>query len=280
MIDISCLEKIGLSNPVVLKEAGQKVVYKTTSNEFGIVAVKVIKPNQNTDRIFREIDIIQNKPDIKTSKIYKYATLICDDIEYLYIVEEFIDGGNLRDYLEKLGTIPFEEVCKFLQTMLDTINILEKSSIVHRDIKPENIMRTADGEFILIDFGIARDLSKTSLTATSSPRGPATTIYAPIEQIDNDKKSIDSRTDLYSVCLVAYEMICGTNPFVDGCQNELQVIRKIDKGVFKYLEDKYFDEMLEFIHTNMNRHKTRRSNSAKEAKEWFDDIYKKLCKGL
>ncbi len=280
MIDISCLEKIGLSNPVVLKEAGQKVVYKTTSDEFGIVAVKVIKPNQNTDRIFREIDIIQNKPAIKTSKIYKYDTLICDDIEYLYIVEEFIDGGNLRDYLEKLGTIPFEEVCKFLQTMLDTINILEKSSIVHRDIKPENIMRTADGEFILIDFGIARDLSKSSLTATSSPRGPATTIYAPIEQIDNNKKSIDSRTDLYSVCLVAYEMICGTNPFVDGCHNELQVIRKIDKGVFKYLEDKYFDEMLEFIHTNMNRHKTRRSNSAEEAKEWFDDIYKKLCKGL
>jgi len=280
MIDISCLEEIGLSNPIVLKEAGQKVVYKAASDEFGTVAVKVIKPNQNTDRIFREIDIIQNKPDIKTSKIYKYDTLTCDKIEYLYIIEEFIDGGNLRDYLEELGTIPFEEVCKFLQTMLGTINILEKSSIVHRDIKPENIMRTVDGEFILIDFGIARDLSKTSLTATSSPRGPATTIYAPIEQIDNDKKSIDSRTDLYSVCLVAYEMICGSNPFVDGCQNELQVIRKIDKGVFKYLEDKYFDEMLEFIHTNMNRHKTRRSNSAKEAKEWFDDIYKKLCKGL
>ena len=59
MIDISCLEEIGLSNPIVLKEAGQKVVYKTTSDEFGIVTVKVIKPNQNTDRIFREIDIIE-----------------------------------------------------------------------------------------------------------------------------------------------------------------------------------------------------------------------------
>ncbi len=280
MIDISCLEYIGLSECQKLKEAGQKVVYKAISDEFGTVAVKVIRPNQNTDRIFREIDIVQSKAEIKTSKIFKHDTLTCDGIEYIYIIEEFIDGENLRDYLERLGTIPFDEVCRFLQTMVNTIDILEKSSIVHRDIKPENIMRTTDGEFILIDFGIARDLSKTSLTATSSPRGPATTIYAPIEQIDNDKKSIDSRTDLYSVCLVAYEMICGTNPFVDGCQNELQVIRKIDKGVFKYLEDKYFDEMLEFIHTNMNRHKTRRSNSAKEAKEWLDDIYSKLCKGL
>ena len=120
-------------------------------------------------------------------------------------------------------------------------------------------------------------MSKTSLTATSSPRGPATTIYAPIEQIENDKNSIDSRTDLYSVSLVAYEMSCGTNPFIEGCQNELQVIRKIDKGIFKYLEDKNFNEMLEFIHTNMNRYKTRRSNSAKEAKEWIDDIYSNLC---
>ncbi|MEA1954476.1 MAG: serine/threonine-protein kinase [Campylobacterota bacterium] len=280
MIDKSCLEEIGLSECQKLKEAGQKIVYKAISDEFGTVAVKVIRPNQNTDRIFREIDIVQSKAEIQTSKIFKYDTLACDGIEYLYIIEEFIDGDNLRDYLERLGTVPFDEVCKFLQTMLTTIDILERSSIVHRDIKPENIMRTMDGEFILIDFGIARDLSKTSLTDTSSPRGPATIIYAPIEQIDNDKKSIDSRTDLYSVCLVAYEMICGTNPFMDGCQNELQVIRKIDKGVFKYLEDKYFDEMLEFIHTNMNRHRTRRSNNAKEAKEWLDDIYSKLCEGL
>ncbi len=280
MIDNSCLEEIGLSECQKLKEAGQKIVYKATSDEFGTVAVKVIRPNQNMDRIFREIDIVQSKAEIKTSKIFKHDTLTCDGIEYLYIIEEFIDGENLREYLERLGTIPFDEVCKFLQTMVNTIDVLEKSSIVHRDIKPENIMRTADGEFILIDFGIARDLSKTSLTATSSPRGPATTIYAPIEQIDNDKDSIDSRTDLYSVSLVAYEMLCGTNPFIEGCQNELQVIRKIDKGIFKYLEDKYFDEMLEFIHTNMNRHKTRRSNSAEEAKEWFDDIYSKLCEGL
>ncbi len=280
MIDNSCLEEIGLSECQKLKEAGQKIVYKATSDEFGTVAVKVIRPNQNMDRIFREIDIVQSKAEIKTSKIFKHDTLTCDGIEYLYIIEEFIDGENLREYLERLGTIPFDEVCKFLQTMVNTIDVLEKSSIVHRDIKPENIMRTADGEFILIDFGIARDLSKTSLTATSSPRGPSTTIYAPIEQIDNDKDSIDSRTDLYSVSLVAYEMLCGTNPFIEGCQNELQVIRKIDKGIFKYLEDKYFDEMLEFIHTNMNRHKTRRSNSAEEAKEWFDDIYSKLCERL
>ena len=279
MIDKNCLEDIGLSECCKLKEAGQKIVYRAISAEFGIVAVKIIKPNQNTDRIFREIDIIQSKPDIKTSKIFKYDTLTCRGVEYIYIIEEFIDGENLREYLEKTGTMPLSEVCNLLHALINLIDILEQSSIVHRDIKPENIMRTNKGEFILIDFGIARDLSRTSLTDTSSSRGPATTIYAPIEQIDNDKDSIDSRTDLYSACLVAYEMVCGINPFADGCQNELQVIRKIDKGVFKYLEDSYFQELLEFIHTNMNKYKTRRSNSAKEAKKWIDAIYIKLSKG-
>ena len=140
MIDKDCLEDIGLKEYQKIKEAGQKIVYKALSDEFGTVAVKIIKPNQNTDRIFREINILQSKSEIQTSKIFKYATLTCDGIEYLYIIEEFIDGENLREYLESLGTIPFNEVCKFLQTMVNTIYILEKNSIVHRDIKPENIM--------------------------------------------------------------------------------------------------------------------------------------------
>ncbi|WNY99746.1 putative serine/threonine-protein kinase pknA2 [Sulfurospirillum sp. 'SP'] len=280
MIEQNCLEAIGLKESKKLKEAGQKVVYQAFSEEFGSVAVKVIRPNLNKDRILREIDIVQKQRDILTSKIFKYDTFICNGIEYLYIIEEFIDGENLRDYLNRLGTVPYDEVCKFLKSMIDTIHILEKNSIVHRDIKPENIMRKTDGQFVLIDFGIARDLSQGSLTPTESPRGPATIIYAPIEQIDNDKDNIDSRVDLYSLSLVAYELLCGKNPFVDGCDTELQVIRKIDKGIFPYLENREYEEMLNFIHTNMNKYKTRRSNSAEEAKAWFDEIHQKLIEGI
>ena len=129
MIDDSCLEIIGLKDCQKIKEAGQKIVYKAVSDEFGCVAAKIIKPNQNTDRIFREIDIVQSNPEIKTSKIFKHDTCICDDVEYIYILEEFIDGENLRDYIERSESIPFEEVCKFLQVMVHTIELLEKNSI-------------------------------------------------------------------------------------------------------------------------------------------------------
>lgn len=280
MINSSCLEEIGLSECQKIKEAGQKVVYKAVSEEFGTVIVKVMRPNQDLRRVLREINIVKSIEELNTSKIFKNDSLTCNGVDYLYVIEEFISGENLRDYIDRTDNINLDEVCKFLNTMLDELVILEKHQFVHRDIKPDNIMRDENGNFILIDYGIARDLSGTSYTDTESATGPATIAYAPMEQIDNEKENINSQVDLYSVSLVAYEMISGINPFSDGCSTISQVIRKIDKGDFQSLENKYFSEMLEFIHTNMNRYRTKRAESASYAREWFNDIYTNLCREL
>lgn len=278
MIDISCLEEIGFSQCEVLKEAGQKVVYKALSEEFGTVIIKVIRPNQDLRRILREIEIVKGLSELNTSKIYKNDSLTCNGIEYLYVVEEYISGENLKDYMSRVDNITLDEVCKFLDTILDEIVTLEKNNFVHRDIKPENIMRDDNGNFILIDYGIARDLSGTSYTDTDASTGPATVAYAPMEQIDNEKENISSQVDLYSVSLVAYEMISGINPFSEGCSTISQVIRKIDQGNFEDLESSYFKDMLEFIHTNMNRYRTKRAESASYARDWFNDIHANLCR--
>lgn len=278
MIDKKCLEEIGLSQCDVLKVAGQKIVYKAISKEFGTVVVKVIKPNQDIRRALREIEIVKNIKELNTAKIFENGSLVCEKLEYIYVIEEFISGENLRDYINRIDTIKLDEVCKFINVILDEIVTLEKEGYVHRDIKPDNIMRTDDGNFILIDYGIARDLSGTTYTDPDAATGPATFAYAPMEQIDNDKEDISSQADLYSMSLVAYEMISGTNPFSVGCYTIPQIIRKIDKGSFDELENKSFTEMLEFIHTNMNRYRTKRAESASYAREWFDDIYNSLCK--
>jgi len=279
MIDIKEIEKLNLIDIELLKEAGQKVVYKAISKQYGKVVLKVIKPNQNIERVLREIEILKSLKEINSSQVLEDGKITSDGSEYLYIIESFIEGQELREYMSSHDTLSFDEVCKFLQDMITTIEILEQNHLVHRDIKPENIIRTDNRQYILIDFGIARDLSRSSLTATDAQFGPATYIYAPIEQIDNEKDNIDSRVDLYSVCLVAYEMLSGINPFAEGCDDILQAIRKVDQGKFPPLtENSYYSELIEFIHTNMNRYKTRRTSSAKEAKEWIDDIAHKLCK--
>lgn len=278
MIDINCLEEIGLSQCEVLKEAGQKVVYKALSEEFGTVIIKVIRPNQDLRRILREIEIVKGLSELNTSKIYKNDSLTCKGVEYLYVIEEYISGENLKDYMSRVDNITLDEVCKFLDMILNEIVTLEKNNFVHRDIKPENIMRDDNGNFILIDYGIARDLSGTSYTDTDASTGPATVAYAPMEQIDNEKDNISSQVDLYSVSLVAYEMIAGINPFSEGCSTISQVIRKIDQGNFEHLKSSYFKDMLEFIHTNMNRYRTKRAESARYARDWFNDIHANLCK--
>ncbi len=278
MIDINCLEEIGLSQCEVLKEAGQKVVYKALSEEFGTVIIKVIRPNQDLRRILREIEIVKGLSELNTSKIYKNDSLTCKGVEYLYVIEEYISGENLKDYMSRVDNITLDEVCKFLDTILNEIVTLEKNNFVHRDIKPENIMRDDNGNFILIDYGIARDLSGTSYTDTDASTGPATVAYAPMEQIDNEKDNISSQVDLYSVSLVAYEMIAGINPFSEGCSTISQVIRKIDQGNFEHLKSSYFKDMLEFIHTNMNRYRTKRAESASYARDWFNDIHANLCR--
>jgi serine/threonine-protein kinase len=75
----------------------------------------------------------------------------------------------------------------------------EAVSIVHRDVKPANIIVDPQGEFWLIDFGVARHLDLDSLTATAAPGGCGTIGYAPAEQCRNDKPDIDARADLFAL---------------------------------------------------------------------------------
>lgn len=276
-MDLSCFNTLGLTDITLLKTTGQKHVYTANSPDHGKVILKVVKPGQNTERIKREIEIVKGCGEFNTSTIYDDNTITCEGEEYFYILESFIEGENLRDFISHSGTLDYDEVTNFLQTILYDLTILEQRHLVHRDIKPESIMRTPDGQYFLIDFGIARDLNKESLTDTNSPYGPHTLGYAPMEQIDNEKTKIDSRTDIYSTGVIAYEMLKGINPFIDGCESIAQALRKVQKGKVDLLssEDPKEIALNELIHSCMNRYRSRRPKTAKEAFDWLQDTLNK-----
>ncbi|MEV9499772.1 protein kinase domain-containing protein [Aliarcobacter butzleri] len=265
-----CFNKLGLENVALLKSAGQKDVYRATSSNFGNVVIKIIRPNQNAERIEREIEIIERLKFINTSIIHEHGNIVCEKGSFKYIIESFIEGDCLKDYLAS-NSLTYEEVINFLTQMLEIIEILEKNSIVHRDIKPDNIIKK-DEKYFLIDFGIARELDKASITPSSNNYGPATVMYAPMEQIENEKHLINSRADLYSTCLIAYEMITGQNPYYEEGDNLPQIMRKIEKGEFKSLENNEYQNINEFIETCMNRFAGRRPDSALMARKWFTEI--------
>lgn len=273
-MDLACFNELGLTDIEILKSTGQKTVYTAYSSLHDKVILKVVKPDQGTERVKREIEIIKECNGFNTSTIYDYGVIPCENEEYFYIIESCIDGDNLRDFITQNGKLDYDEVIIFLQTILHALTILEEQKVVHRDIKPENIMRTPNGQYYLIDFGIARDPTKESLTDTSNKFGPHTIGYAPMEQIDNEKTNIDSKTDLYAVGVIAYEMLTGKNPFVEGCENIPQAIRKVDKGTFELLHSKDSKQraLHELIHSCMSRFRSKRPKSAKEAYEWLNDI--------
>ncbi|HEY9018630.1 serine/threonine-protein kinase [Thiomicrospira sp.] len=274
-MNIKCFDGLELTDIRELKVGGQKYVYSASSEQWGTVVLKIIKPDQDIQRIQRELNIAKECSGFNSPTVHQDGSLSCDGIEYAFIIESFIEGVCLKDYIASASPIPYEEVVKFLKDISNAISILEEKRLVHRDIKPDNIIRGINGDYYLLDFGIARALDQESITNTSDPYGPHTPCYAPIEQIDNEKDKIDSRTDLFSSAVIAYEMITGNKAFCEPGLNLAQITRKIDMGIYTPLPDIANDthnKINELIHCCMNKFQSRRPDSAKEAVSWLNEI--------
>ncbi len=267
-----------LSNIEEIKIGGQKCVYSAFHAEYGDIALKIVLTDGDDDRILREIEIIKNNSFPNVPAIYECGDVNFDGKTYIYIYEQKITGTDLRDIIQSGYRFPFIEVLQLLNNLFETVVKLEKQSIVHRDIKPDNILRDEAGRFWLIDFGIARDLKKISLTATGANFGPHTAGYAAPEQFRNMKRQIDSRTDLFSIGVVAYELLYGVNPFVSGAHSFIDVLLKTEtltEDPLSIPEDTD-GELSGFIQTLMQKGHTWRPPSAAIAYSWFNEIMNKL----
>ncbi|MFW3146995.1 MAG: protein kinase domain-containing protein [Thermoplasmatota archaeon] len=140
-------------------------------------------------------------------KIYSYGL---EPIPYISM--EYMGEGTLRDYMDDLSV---EEKVEIVCQILDTLQIVHGMGIIHRDIKPENIMMNSKGQWKIADWGLSKLLMSSSGSTTKAGNIKATLSYAAPEQIDSDTYGkADSRTDLYQVGVLAYELLTGTRPFV------------------------------------------------------------------
>ena len=126
---------------------------------------------------------------------------------------EFIPGQTLDHLIEESGPMPWEEVARIGIQVCEALHYAHEHSVVHRDLKPSNLMITADGELKLTDFGIAKDLDATALTATGRTMGTAA--YMAPEQIRGTPE-VSHKTDLYALGIVLYQMLTGELPFQGG----------------------------------------------------------------
>ncbi len=263
-----------LKNLKPLPSGGQKEVFAAMHIDYGPVVFKKIKPNKDgLERTKREIIAVEKIKSVHIPKIYEHN---CESSEKnIWLIEERIEGDNLRHLILNGKKFSTAEIVLFIETMLEQIILSEKVNIVHRDIKPENIILDTDGKFWLLDFGISRHLDLNSITPTNNPFGLFTIGYASSEQFRNFKKDIDSRSDLFSIGIVAYELIKGSNFYMQGTNGDVfKVIKKLETESLPNLHidgDSKF-QLSAFIKILGDHRRNRRPRNAEEALQIFNAV--------
>ncbi|GAA1408842.1 Stk1 family PASTA domain-containing Ser/Thr kinase [Oerskovia paurometabola] len=131
------------------------------------------------------------------------------DGETSYLTMEYVPGTNLRHVLQDEGSLSVGRTLDLLEEILDALAAAHRKGLVHRDVKPENVLLDESGRVKVADFGLARAVSEGASTATSTILG--TVAYLGPELITAGR--CDARTDVYSVGVLAYEMLTGRHPF-------------------------------------------------------------------
>lgn len=208
---------------------GAKEVYLIKSSDQRSFALKIIK--RDSARVDREVNAITQCSHRCIGKIIANGSYEYNREDYKFIIEDFLDGGTLQEKLSIRLFTP-RETFEFGKNMIEVLAELESHNFVHRDIKPQNIMYKSGSDIpILVDFGIVRDLNQSTLTAMDGPHGPCTFLYASPEQLINNIRVINWRTDQFSLGIVLCYCLFGDHPFRSpGDDNEDLRIKVTEKG--------------------------------------------------
>lgn len=193
---------------------------KTTSK---IYVMKILKKNEiikqkQVDHVYSEYNILSilNHPFI-----VKLIGVNLEDPKYLYLILEYIPGGELFSLLRTVQVFPLEQAKFYIAHIITIFEYLHSKNIIYRDLKPENILVNKDGYLKLTDFGFAKFLENDkTYTLCGTPE------YLAPEIILN--KGHGKPVDWWTMGILLYEMLVGIDPFSDD--DPMRIYQKIVKG--------------------------------------------------
>jgi response regulator RpfG family c-di-GMP phosphodiesterase/tRNA A-37 threonylcarbamoyl transferase component Bud32 len=151
----------------------------------------------------------------RITQIYDYG----EDMDIAYIVMEIVNGQSLFHHIQNQAKFGLKEIGEIVRQLLDGLGYAHELGVVHRDIKPSNILINNDGRLKLTDFGIAR-IDSSTLTQVGEIMG-SPGYMSPEQFLGTD---IDARSDIYSVGVIAYELLASRRPFIG---NNAEVMRQV-----------------------------------------------------
>jgi serine/threonine-protein kinase len=212
------------------------------------VAVKIMHPHLAQDEQFVERFI----REAKAAAALSHPNIVAvqdqgwnqNGTPAIFLVMEMIEGHTLREYLNEQGNLSVKDGIKFLLPVLSALSAAHKIGIVHRDLKPENILISKEGRIKIADFGLAKGpLLGGTMTAESSVILGSVSYLSP-EQVQ--RGVADSRSDVYSIAITAFEIFTGKKPF-EGAEpiqiaymhvnNRVPKISSLVSGIPEQLDD-------------------------------------------
>ena len=200
-----------------IADGGMATVYQAVDERLGrTVAIKIMHTqlaqgphrDQFVERFHREA---RSAAAIANPHIVQvYDTGEFDGLDYL--VMEYVHGVNLRYEMNQQGTFSVRETLRIIGETLDGLASAHRAGVVHRDIKPENILLNDRGHVQITDFGLAKTVSQATLSSTGILLGTAA--YLAPEMIEENQAT--PQGDLYSVGIMAWEMLAGKVPFTSN----------------------------------------------------------------
>ncbi|HYQ14394.1 MAG TPA: serine/threonine-protein kinase, partial [Polyangiaceae bacterium] len=209
------LEKIGTGGMGSVYRAEQPAMNR-------MVAIKILHPKlagrkDLTSRFRREARAMSQLTHPNTVKVFMYGEL--EDDGSLYIVMEMLEGRNLNQTVRKEGPLPADRAIPILIQCCGALQEAHDLGIVHRDLKPENIFLSKQGGINdypkVLDFGLAkvteRQMQPGSVILTQEGMVFGTPEFMSPEQAQG--KTLDARSDIYSLAVILYEVLTGKLPF-------------------------------------------------------------------
>lgn len=233
----------------LIGEGGMASVYEAEHEMLGTkVAIKVLNPILSANAQIKER--FRNEARLMASLDHPNITKVIDFDEQpqqLSIVMEYLQGEDLNQRIKRNGPLSEKEITDVFSQTLSAFKYAHEKGIVHRDIKPSNIFILPNGHIKILDFGIAKLFGQgNEMTQTGTQMG--TPIYMSPEQVKADK-SIDHRSDIYSLGVTLFFAINGKAPYNSDTDSQFDIFNKI-----------VFDPLPEFLNIGN-----------------FNDFVKKAC---
>lgn len=211
----------------LIGEGGMASVYEAEHEMLGTkVAIKVLNPILSANAQIKER--FRNEARLMASLDHPNITKVIDFDEQpqqLSIVMEYLQGEDLNQKIKRKGPLSEKEITDIFSQTLSAFQYAHEKGIVHRDIKPSNIFILPNGHVKILDFGIAKLFGQgNEMTQTGTPMG--TPIYMNPEQVKADK-SIDHRSDIYSLGVTMFFAINGKPPYNSDTDSQFDIFNKI-----------------------------------------------------